>query len=128
MVLYKQHGGVFIFKILIVEDDRDLNRTVCTYLNRNGYDTVGYLDTDDHTAYLNEKEEQGGLDLLLTAFCFIGWGFKKHTECSRQRIGGLNLLCSCPSKIRWCLGASDMITGHLPFYMCKNVDTVKLLI
>lgn len=36
-----------MFKILIVEDDRDLNRTVCTYLNQNGYETVGCLCADD---------------------------------------------------------------------------------
>ncbi len=32
-----------MFKILVVEDDRDLNRTVCTYLNKNGYEAVGCL-------------------------------------------------------------------------------------
>ncbi len=26
-----------MFSILVVEDDRELNRTVCTFLNRNGY-------------------------------------------------------------------------------------------
>lgn len=36
-----------MFKILIVEDDRDLNRTVCTYLNQNGYETIGCLCADD---------------------------------------------------------------------------------
>ncbi len=30
-----------MFRILVVEDDRDLNRAVCSYLHRNGYDTVG---------------------------------------------------------------------------------------
>ncbi len=36
-----------MFKILIVEDDSDLNKTVCSYLNGNGYDTVGCLDAND---------------------------------------------------------------------------------
>ncbi len=36
-----------MFKILVVEDDRDLNRTVCTYLNQNGFDTVGCLCAED---------------------------------------------------------------------------------
>lgn len=35
-----------MFKILIVEDDRELNRTVCAYLNRNGYETVGCLSAN----------------------------------------------------------------------------------
>lgn len=36
-----------MFKILLVEDDKDLNKTVCAYLNRNGYETVGCLDAND---------------------------------------------------------------------------------
>jgi DNA-binding response OmpR family regulator len=40
-------GGFTMFKILLVEDDKDLNKTVCTYLNKNGYDTVGCLDAND---------------------------------------------------------------------------------
>lgn len=36
-----------MFKILIVEDDRDLNHTVCTYLNHNGYDSIGCLCADE---------------------------------------------------------------------------------
>lgn len=30
-----------MFRILVVEDDRELNRAVCSYLNRNGYETTG---------------------------------------------------------------------------------------
>ncbi len=30
-----------MFRILVVEDDRDLNRAVCSYLNKNGYEAVG---------------------------------------------------------------------------------------
>ncbi len=36
-----------MFKILVVEDDRDLNRTVCSYLNKNGYEAVGCLRVND---------------------------------------------------------------------------------
>lgn len=32
-----------MFKILVLEDDRDLNRTVCAFLKENGYDAVGCL-------------------------------------------------------------------------------------
>lgn len=38
-----------MFKILVVEDDRALNRSVCAFLNRNGYDTTGCLSA--HEAY-----------------------------------------------------------------------------
>ena len=36
-----------MFKILVVEDDKDLNQTVCAYLNKNGYEAVGCLDAND---------------------------------------------------------------------------------
>lgn len=30
-----------MFKILVVEDDAELNRQVCNYLRLNGYETTG---------------------------------------------------------------------------------------
>ncbi len=36
-----------MFKILVVEDDRDLNRTVCAFLNRSGYAATGCLNAAD---------------------------------------------------------------------------------
>lgn len=36
-----------MFKVLVVEDDRDLNQTVCAYLNRSGYEAVGCLSAND---------------------------------------------------------------------------------
>jgi DNA-binding response OmpR family regulator len=36
-----------MFKLLVVEDDKDLNRTVCAYLDQNGYETVGCLDAEE---------------------------------------------------------------------------------
>lgn len=38
-----------MFKILVVEDDPELNRTVCSYLEQNGYEAIGCLDA--HAAY-----------------------------------------------------------------------------
>ena len=36
-----------MLKILVVEDDHDLNRTVCAYLRRQGFDAVGCLSADE---------------------------------------------------------------------------------
>lgn len=36
-----------MFKILVVEDDNDLNRTVCTFLNQSGYEAICCLNADD---------------------------------------------------------------------------------
>lgn len=35
-----------MFKVLVVEDDTELNRTVCTFLNNSGYDATGCLSAD----------------------------------------------------------------------------------
>ncbi|MBQ4069620.1 MAG: response regulator transcription factor [Lachnospiraceae bacterium] len=36
-----------MFKILVVEDDKDLNRTVCSFLNHNGYEATGCLGAEE---------------------------------------------------------------------------------
>ncbi len=35
-----------MYKILIVEDDRDLNQTVCAYLKGKGYEDIGCLSAN----------------------------------------------------------------------------------
>ena len=36
-----------MFKILVVEDDKDLNKTVCSFLNYSGYEAIGCLNVND---------------------------------------------------------------------------------
>lgn len=36
-----------MFQILVVEDDLELNRTVCSFLNQNGYTTTGCICAND---------------------------------------------------------------------------------
>ncbi|MBQ9083155.1 MAG: response regulator transcription factor [Clostridia bacterium] len=36
-----------MFKILVVEDERELNRTVCTFLNGSGYEATGCLSAEE---------------------------------------------------------------------------------
>lgn len=51
-----------MFKVLVVEDDKDLNQTVCAYLNRNGYETTGCL-----TAYEAYDAMYGNLfDIIIS--------------------------------------------------------------
>ena len=54
-----------MFKILVVEDDKDLNQTVCAYLNRNGYEAIGCLNAfHQHTAlFLCQGDQFPGLSL-----------------------------------------------------------------
>ena len=36
-----------MFKILVVEDDKDLNQAVCSFLNQSGYEAVSCLDANE---------------------------------------------------------------------------------
>ena len=36
-----------MFKILVVEEDKELNKTVCSFLNHNGYDATGCFDANE---------------------------------------------------------------------------------
>ena len=36
-----------MFKLLVVEDDRELNRAVCSFLNRSGYEALGCLNANE---------------------------------------------------------------------------------
>lgn len=36
-----------MFQILVLEDDKDLNRTVCSFLNQSGYEATGCLNAND---------------------------------------------------------------------------------
>ena len=36
-----------MFKILVVEDDKDLNKTVCSFLNHSGYEAIGCFNAND---------------------------------------------------------------------------------
>lgn len=49
-------------KILVVEDDLELNRTVCTFLIQNGYEAIGVLNAND--AY--DKTENEDFNLIIS--------------------------------------------------------------
>ena len=44
-----------MFQILVVEDDSDLNRTVCSFLNHSGYEATGCLNASDAYDAMYEK-------------------------------------------------------------------------
>lgn len=51
-----------MFKILVVEDNAELNRSVCTFLSGSGYEAVGCLDANQ--AY--EKMYENVFDLIVS--------------------------------------------------------------
>lgn len=36
-----------MFKILVVEDEKEMNRTVCSFLNQSGYEATGCLSANE---------------------------------------------------------------------------------
>ncbi|MBP3633698.1 MAG: response regulator transcription factor [Oscillospiraceae bacterium] len=44
-----------MFHILVVEDDRDLNRSVCTFLKQSGYEAIGCLSASEAYDAMYEK-------------------------------------------------------------------------
>lgn len=36
-----------MFQVLVLEDNKDLNRSVCSFLNQNGYEATGCLCAND---------------------------------------------------------------------------------
>lgn len=57
-----------MFKILVVEDDRELNRSVCFFLRQNGYDASGAQNAQQ--AY--EQLFQGKFDLIISDIMMPG--------------------------------------------------------
>lgn len=47
--------GVEMFRILVVDDDPQINRSVCLYLEQYGYDAVGCLNVNDALDVMFEK-------------------------------------------------------------------------
>ncbi len=61
-------GGLPMFRILVVDDEKDLCRTVCSFLNRNGYNAVGVSGAED--AYDAMYEEV--FDLIISDIMMPG--------------------------------------------------------
>ncbi|MBQ7943922.1 MAG: response regulator transcription factor [Lachnospiraceae bacterium] len=57
-----------MFKVLLVEDDKDLNQTVCMFLNNNGYEAIGALDANE--AY--DEMYENVFDLIISDIMMPG--------------------------------------------------------
>lgn len=57
-----------MFKILVLEDEKELNRTVCAFLNRSGYEAVGCLNANEAYDALYENT----IDLIVSDIMMPG--------------------------------------------------------
>ena len=111
-----------MFKILVVEDDRDLNRTVCAFLNANGYQAVGCLNAAD--AY--DAMYANVFDLIVSDIMMPeidGFEFAKNVRALNQEIPILFMTArdDIASKQRgFRIGVDD--------YMVKPIDLDELFL
>ena len=57
-----------MFKILVLEDDKELNRTVCAFLNNSGYEAVGCINANEAYDALDENT----IDLIVSDIMMPG--------------------------------------------------------
>ena len=69
-----------MFKVLLVEDDKDLNQTVCTFLNNNGYEAIGALDANE--AY--DEMYENVFDLIISDIMMPGTDGFEFAETVRE--------------------------------------------
>lgn len=112
-----------MFQVLVVEDDQELNRTVCAYLNQNGYQALGCLDAN--AAY---DAMYGGtlFDLIISDIMMPGvdgFAFAKTVRELNQEI-----------PILFMTARDDFVSKQRGFqagiddYMVKPIDLDELLL
>jgi len=111
-----------MFKILVVEDDKDLNRTVCAFLNASGYQATGCLNANEGYDALYENM----FDLIVSDIMMPGidgFEFAKNVRSLNQEIPILFMTArdDIASKQRgFRIGVDD--------YMVKPIDLDELFL
>ncbi len=111
-----------MFKILVVEDDRELNGTVCSFLNRSGYEATGCLNAMSGYDALNS----GVFDLIVSDIMMPeidGFAFAKTVRALNENIPILFMTArdDIASKERgFRIGVDD--------YMVKPIDLDELFL
>lgn len=111
-----------MFKILIVEDDKELNKTVCSFLNGSGYEAIGCLNAND--AY--DAMYENMFDLIVSDImmpCVDGFEFARNVRELNQDIPILFMTArdDIASKQRgFRIGVDD--------YMVKPIDLDELFL
>ncbi len=111
-----------MFKILVVEDDKDLNRSVCKFLNNSGYEATGCLDVIE--AY--DAMYENVFDLIISDIMMPrvdGFEFAKNVRAINEEI-----------PILFMSAKDDIVSKQRGFrigvddYMVKPVDLDELFL
>lgn len=111
-----------MFKVLVVEDDKELNKTLCLFLNNNGYKTFGCLNANEAYDALYENI----FDLIVSDIMMPetdGFEFAKAVRNINTDIPIIFITArdDMPSKkLGFSIGADD--------YMVKPVNLDELLL
>jgi len=111
-----------MFQILVVEDDKDLNRTVCAFLNASGYKATGCLDANSaYDAMYGTMFDLIVSDIMMP--CIDGFEFAKTVRSLNENIPILFMTArdDFASKQRgYRIGVDD--------YMVKPIDLDELFL
>lgn len=77
-----------MFKILVVEDDRELNNTVCSYLNQGSYEAEGCLNANDAYNALHDNV----YDLIVSDIMMPGIDGFEFARTVRELDGNIPIL------------------------------------
>ena len=112
-----------MFKILVVEDDRELNKSVCAYLGQNGYEAVGCLDAE---AAYDALYDGGTFDMIISDIMMPGVDGFEFAENVRELSDTIPIL--------FMTARDDMAAKQRGFkvgiddYMVKPIDLEELLL
>lgn len=111
-----------MFQILVVEDDRELNKTVCTFLNQNGYQAFGCLRVEEAYDALYEQV----YDLIISDIMMPGedgFSFARNVREENKEI-----------PILFMTARDDILSKQRSFrigvddYMVKPIDLEELIL
>lgn len=111
-----------MFQILVVEDDFDLNHTVCSFLNQNGYEVTGCLNANEaYDAMYNKLFDLIISDIMMPKI--DGFEFAKTVRSLNENI-----------PIMFMTARDDFISKQKGYsvgiddYMVKPIDLEELLL
>ena len=111
-----------MFKVLIVDDDPNVNKSICTFLNRNGYQASGSTNVNDALYKMYDEP----FDLVISDIMMPGTDGFEFAENIRQNDQNIPILF---------VSARDDLTAKqrgfmlgIDDYMTKPIDLEELLL